>query len=91
LSPGGSGYFTCIQNMQLVTNKFKSGGLHENQGERNVVYKTKARNAVFIGHIFRRKCLLELRIEGKIEGLEDRKEDMSRYWMTLRRQEDTES
>ena len=25
----GSGYFTCIQNMKLVTNKFKSGGLHE--------------------------------------------------------------
>ena len=29
LSPGGSGYFTCIRNMKLVTNKFKSGGLHE--------------------------------------------------------------
>jgi len=29
LSPGGSGYFTCIQNMKLVTKKFKSGGLHE--------------------------------------------------------------
>ena len=29
LSPGGSGYFTCIQNMKLVTNKFKSGGLYE--------------------------------------------------------------
>ena len=22
-------YFTCIQNMKLVTKKFKSGGLHE--------------------------------------------------------------
>ena len=29
LSPGGSGYFTCIQNTKLVSNKFKSGGLHE--------------------------------------------------------------
>jgi len=29
LSPGGTGYFTCIQNMKLVTNKFKSLGLHE--------------------------------------------------------------
>jgi len=29
MSPGGSGYFTCIQNTKLVTNKFKSGGLHE--------------------------------------------------------------
>ena len=29
LSPGGSVYFTCTQNMKLVTTKFKSGGLHE--------------------------------------------------------------
>jgi len=29
MSPGGSGYFTCKQNMKLVTTKFKSGGLHE--------------------------------------------------------------
>jgi len=29
LSPGGSGYFTCIQNMKLVTTRFNSGGLHE--------------------------------------------------------------
>ena len=29
LSPGGSGYFTCIQNMKLVTTEFKSGELHE--------------------------------------------------------------
>ena len=29
LSPGGSSYFTCKQNMKLVTTKFKSGGLHE--------------------------------------------------------------
>ena len=29
MSPGGSGYFTCKQNMKLFTSKFKSGGLHE--------------------------------------------------------------
>jgi len=29
LSPSGSGYFTCTQNVKLVTNKFKTGGLHE--------------------------------------------------------------
>jgi len=29
LLPGGSGYFTCKQNMELVTTRFKSGGLHE--------------------------------------------------------------
>ena len=27
LLPGGSGYFTCKQNMKLVTTRFKSGGL----------------------------------------------------------------
>ena len=26
---GDSGYFTCKQNMKLVTTRFKSGGLHE--------------------------------------------------------------
>jgi len=29
LSPGGSGYYVCKQNMKFVTNKFKSGGLYE--------------------------------------------------------------
>jgi len=29
LLPGGSGYFTCKQNMKLVTTRFKSGGLHK--------------------------------------------------------------
>jgi hypothetical protein len=29
LSPGSSGYVTCIQDMKLVTTKFKSRGLHE--------------------------------------------------------------
>ena len=29
LSAGDSGYFTCKQNMKLVTTRFKSGGLHE--------------------------------------------------------------
>ena len=29
LLPGGSGYFTCKQNMKLVTTRFKSGRLHE--------------------------------------------------------------
>jgi hypothetical protein len=29
LIPGGSGYFTCIQNTKLITTKFKLGGLHE--------------------------------------------------------------
>ena len=41
---GGSGYFTCIQNMKLVTNKFKSGGLHE----RHVVATSNLENHLSI-------------------------------------------
>jgi len=29
LSPGGSVYFTCKQNIKLITTEFKSGGLYE--------------------------------------------------------------
>ena len=29
LLPGGSGYFTCKQNLKFFTIKFKPGGLHE--------------------------------------------------------------
>jgi len=29
LLPGGSDYFTCKQNINLVTARFKLGGLHE--------------------------------------------------------------
>ena len=29
MSTFGSGYFTCIQNMKMFTNKFKYGGLNE--------------------------------------------------------------
>ena len=45
LSPGVSGYFTCKQNMKLVTTKFQSGGLHEkhvvttwNVGNRLIIF-----------------------------------------------------
>ena len=27
--PDGSGYFACIQNVKLDTNKFKPGGIYE--------------------------------------------------------------
>ena len=49
LLPGGSGYFTCTQNMKLFTARFKTGGLHEkhvvatwNVGNRlNVIVETE--------------------------------------------------
>ena len=38
LSPGANGYFTCIQNMKLVTNKFKLAGLQSRLRSRNACY-----------------------------------------------------
>jgi len=43
-------------------------GLYIIKEESNVAYKTKEKNAVCIGHIFHRNCLLEHCIEGKTEG-----------------------
>ena len=39
--------------------------------QRNILHETSKRKANWIGHILRRKCLLQLVIEGKIkEGIE---------------------
>ena len=38
LSTGGSGYFTCIQSMKLVTNKLMSGGLYEKHAVATVLW-----------------------------------------------------
>jgi hypothetical protein len=47
----------------------------------------------WIGHIWRKNCVLKHVIEGKIERrievTEDEEEDISRYCMTLRKLEDT--
>jgi len=58
LSPGGSGYFTCKQNMKLVTTKFKSGGLHE----KHVVATWKVGNRLSIPSTmcFRKQFLNEM-------------------------------
>jgi hypothetical protein len=51
----------------------------------------KRRNVNWIGHIWRRNCLLKQVIEGNIEGRKEGKnkeEDVSSYWMTLRKRED---
>jgi hypothetical protein len=39
----------------------------------------------------RRNCLLKHIIEGEIEDREDQEEDVSNYWMPLRKREDTGS
>ena len=42
--------------------------LHRVRGERNIVQTIKRRKAKYIGHIFRRDCLLKNIIEGKYRG-----------------------
>jgi hypothetical protein len=60
--------------------------------ERTILHTIK-RMANWIGHILRINCLLKHAIEGKLEGriemTEDEGEDVSSYWMTLRKREDT--
>jgi hypothetical protein len=59
--------------------------------ERNIVHTIKRRKANWIGHILRRNCLLKHVIEGKLEGRIEmtgrRGEDVSSYWMNLRKRE----
>ena len=63
------------------------------QEERNILHTINRRKVNWIGHILRSNCLLEQVIEGQIEGRiqvwKDEEEDVSIYWMTLRKGEDT--
>jgi hypothetical protein len=42
--------------------------LHRLKEDRNILHAIKIRKANWIGHTFRRNCLLKHIIEGKIEG-----------------------
>jgi hypothetical protein len=59
--------------------------------ERNILQTIKTRKANWIGHILRRNCRLKHATEGKIvgKGGGEEEEDVSRYWMALRKREDT--
>jgi hypothetical protein len=63
--------------------------LHRVKEERKFLHTTR-RKADWIGHIFFKNGLLKhvigVKIEGTIEVKEDEKEDVSIYWMTLRKQ-----
>jgi hypothetical protein len=67
--------------------------LHRVKEEGNILHTIKRRRADWIGHILRRNCLLKHVIEGKLEGriemMEDEEEGVHSYWMTLRKREDT--
>jgi hypothetical protein len=62
---------------------------HRVTEERNVLHTVTGRKANWIGHIWRRNCLLKHvlkgKVEGKIEWREDEEEDVSSYWVALRK------
>jgi hypothetical protein len=63
----------------------KSGEvLHRVTWESNILLKIEKRKVNWIGHPSRRNYLLKHVTEGK-----DGEEDVRRYWMTLRKREDT--
>ena len=68
LSPGGSGYFTCIQNLKLFTNKFKSGGLHEKHvmATWNVGNRLSAFYCIYI-HTYIYTYICIIRIQANVE------------------------
>jgi hypothetical protein len=53
-------------------------------GEEYPTYR-KRKEANWIGHILRKKCVLKHVIEGNITGMEDEEENVTSYWLTLRK------
>jgi hypothetical protein len=57
--------------------------------QRNILHEISKRKANWIGHILCTNCLLQQVTEGKIKGgikvTGRQKEDVVRYWMTLRK------
>ena len=65
----------CVRNEEV---------LHAVKEDRNIIHTIKRRKANLFGHFLRRNCLLQHVIE-RYKGQEDEAEDVSRYWMTLRK------
>ena len=76
------------------TDRVRNGEvLYRVMEERNIIHTLKRRKANWIGHSMRRNRVLKDVTEGIIEGgvevTRKREEDVSSYWMTLRKREDT--
>ena len=54
----------------------------------NLLYNRKFKKANWIGGVLRRICLLNTLLKEEYKGREDEEEDVSNYWMTLRKRED---
>jgi hypothetical protein len=57
-----------IHTHTLTHARARALGLRRIKEENNILQKIKRRNANWIGHILRRKCILKRVIEGKLEG-----------------------
>jgi hypothetical protein len=59
----------CWRRMEISwTDRVRNEVLQRVKEERSILHTTKRRKANWIGHIFRRNCLLKHVIEGKVEG-----------------------
>ena len=77
------------------TDRVRNEVMRRVQEERNITHKTTRRKANCFGRSLSRKLLLRQVIEGKtggrVKATEDEEEYVSRYWMTLKKREDTEN
>jgi hypothetical protein len=62
--------------------------LHRVKEERNILHEIRKRKANWIGHILRGNCFLKKKLLKEGYKGQDEEEDVSRYWMTLRKGED---
>jgi hypothetical protein len=86
----------CWRRMEKIswTDRVRNGELlYRVMEERNIIHTVKRRKANRIGYILRTNRVLKNVTEGIIGGgvemTRKRGEDVSSYWMTLRKQEDT--
>ena len=57
-----------MENISWADSARNEKVLHRVMEERNFIHTVQTRNANWIGHIFRRNCILKHVIEVKIEG-----------------------
>jgi len=63
--------------------------LHRVAKERNIRHTIKRRKVKRLGNILHRNCLLKQVIEEKKGRTDDEEEDVSSYWITLRKRKET--
>ena len=65
----------------------KKYSMSEVKEEKNILHNIKTRKANWICHILHRNCLSNILLKERHKGWEDEEEDVSSYWMTLRKEQ----